>query len=220
MTTGKTTALTVNPTACGVKTNVTVSLVADSDYGVTGLKVIGTGNKIWFTQSFSGTATGSYTFEMPADNVTIEPTFEKVTHTITSNVTNPDYGSIKVEPASAVTGTTVTVTATPANFHKLSTLTVTAGGTAVTVSGTGNTRTFTMPAADVTISATFGLIGEYKTVVKAKMRESASTDAKELMSFTTEETIFALEGSTDEWIKTTFGGKTGYIHKTGVTKVG
>ena len=211
---------TVNPTACGVKTNVTVSLVADSDYGVTGLKVIGTGNKIWFTQSFSGTATGSYTFEMPADNVTIEPTFEKVTHTITSNVTNPDYGSIKVEPASAVTGTTVTVTATPANFHKLSTLTVTAGGTAVTVSGTGNTRTFTMPAADVTISATFGLIGEYKTVVKAKMRESASTDAKELMSFTTEETIFALEGSTDEWIKTTFGGKTGYIHKTGVTKVG
>ena len=48
------------------------------------------------------------------------------------------------------------MTATPDNGYRLATLTVTdEDNNDVTVSGTGNTRTFTMPASNVTVDATF-----------------------------------------------------------------
>ena len=51
---------------------------------------------------------------------------------------------------------TVTLTITPDASFELSTLTVTkASGGEVTLNGTGNTRTFTMPDENVTVSATF-----------------------------------------------------------------
>lgn len=70
------------------------------------------------------------------------------------NISSMTHGSVTTSPATqAAEGETVTVTATPDEWWNLSTLTVNSGS--VAVSGTGNTRTFTMPAADVTIAATF-----------------------------------------------------------------
>ena len=74
-------------------------------------------------------------------------------------------GSVAASPATAAEGTEITLTASPATGYELATLTVTAAdSTAVATSGSGNTRTFTMPAKDVTVTAAFSVIGEYKKV--------------------------------------------------------
>ena len=52
----------------------------------------------------------------------------------------------------AAEGDEVTVTISPATNYELETISATAG---VTLSGTGDTRTFTMPASDVTVNAKF-----------------------------------------------------------------
>ncbi len=59
-------------------------------------------------------------------------------------------------------GASVTVTATPNTGYELSTMTAYktgASGTAVELNGSGNTRTFTMPAYAVTVAATFAQSG-------------------------------------------------------------
>ena len=65
-------------------------------------------------------------------------------------------GSIAASPASAVEGTTITITATTENGYFLATLTATDGNnTDVPVTIDGNSGTFTMPASNVTVTATF-----------------------------------------------------------------
>lgn len=97
------------------------------------------------------------TFHMPADNVTVTAYFKSVAlHKIT--VLNTDeHGAVYANPNSDVSeGTTVTVTAWPKDGYVLDTLTVKdASNNNVSVSGTGNTRTFRMPDSDVTVSGTF-----------------------------------------------------------------
>ena len=72
------------------------------------------------------------------------------------NQANTTNGSFTVSPSTANAGDTIAITATPANGFVVDTVTYTksSGGT-VNVSGTGNTRTFTMPAENVTVSVTF-----------------------------------------------------------------
>ncbi len=72
-------------------------------------------------------------------------------------VNDTEHGSITTSPnATAASGSTVTVTITPDEWYDLATLTVVdANGSPITVNGDGNTRTFTMPESNVTISATF-----------------------------------------------------------------
>ena len=71
-----------------------------------------------------------------------------------ATVTN---GTVYVSPAHTEAGTQVTITATPKSGYKLSTLTVKdAAGNSYTVSTDNNDKYyFTMPAADVTVTATF-----------------------------------------------------------------
>ena len=82
-------------------------------------------------------------------------TITEATYSVTIGETT--NGQISTSPTTDVTaGTTVTITATPSEGYKLSTITVTgADETNVELSGTGNTRTFTMPSQNVTVSATF-----------------------------------------------------------------
>lgn len=78
-----------------------------------------------------------------------------VLYAITVNDT--EHGSITTSPSgTAASGSTVTVTITPNEWYNLASLTVEdANGSPITVNGDGNTRTFTMPESNVTISATF-----------------------------------------------------------------
>ncbi|MDR3285047.1 MAG: hypothetical protein LBS97_07715 [Treponema sp.] len=116
------------------------------------------------------------TFTMPAGNVTVDATFTQnappppVSYTITNNAaqasqsTNHGYVSVQVGSASAQTGAsvtayagdTITLAISPTANYSLGSLTITAAsGSNPPVSGSGNTRTFTMPAGNVTVDATF-----------------------------------------------------------------
>ena len=93
-------------------------------------------------------------FTMPASAVKVTATFKLSTLKLTVGETTK--GKVTGAPTTAKMGDTITLTITPDTGYELHTLTVKdAKGTAVTVSGTGETRTFTMPATDVTIAATF-----------------------------------------------------------------
>ncbi|MBO4870588.1 MAG: leucine-rich repeat protein [Muribaculaceae bacterium] len=75
--------------------------------------------------------------------------------TIAEGITN---GTVTADKETAIEGTTVTLTATPDEGYQLETLTVMNGETAVETTATETGATFLMPAADVTVSATFSLI--------------------------------------------------------------
>lgn len=86
-------------------------------------------------------------------NVTV-PVKEKFDITI-GTVAATD-GTVTADVTEAAEGDTVTLTITPATGKAINTVTITkAGGGTVTVSGSGNNRTFVMPADDVTVTVTF-----------------------------------------------------------------
>lgn len=104
------------------------------------------------------TGNDSYTFEMPAYNVTIEATFTKKPYNITV-ADGIEHGSVTA-PATACMGDQVTLTVTPDPGYVVATLQATSlmGGTITAIDPTpqGNgIYTFEMPARDVTIEATF-----------------------------------------------------------------
>ena len=103
-------------------------------------------------------------FTMPDKNVTVSATFKQSTYTIT--VTEPTNGTVTVtdEKTEAHYQDSISLTVTPDNEYEISAVTMTpAGGSATTLTATGGpdaetgatTYSFTMPAADVTITATF-----------------------------------------------------------------
>lgn len=106
-------------------------------------------------------AGGDYTFTMPNCNVTVAVVFEKNDYTITT-VSNPVQGTVTTTPAqSANVGDVVKVKVAPEQGYVLEDLTVTYANGEKSVALTKiseNNFTFTMPAADVTVTAT------YKTV--------------------------------------------------------
>lgn len=77
-----------------------------------------------------------------------------ITYTITiaNEITN---GTVTANPASAIAGSTVTLSIISESGYKLNSISATTGETTVTLSGTGNTRTFTMPAGNVSVNAGF-----------------------------------------------------------------
>ncbi|WP_294684243.1 SpaA isopeptide-forming pilin-related protein [uncultured Finegoldia sp.] len=105
------------------------------------------------------TVTGN-SFTMPASTVTVSATFEK------KEDSNPDYsvkvnpaenGQVIVNPTSAKAGETVTITTEAKERFVLNTLTVTdEAGNPVQLTN----NSFTMPAGDVTVSATFKKIDD------------------------------------------------------------
>ena len=76
-----------------------------------------------------------------------------VTYTVT--VADCANGSVTASPTSAAQGATVTLSISPASGYELDTISAAAGSNSVDLSGTGNTRTFTMPAANVTVTTAF-----------------------------------------------------------------
>ena len=204
----------VDTTSCGIGTPVTVIATPATDYSLSAIKIYGPNNELVDTLTVSGLS-----FSMPAYDVTVVPVFEQNAHSIAAPTVNAG-GTATVSPASAKAGETVTLTLANADDRfKVESVTVKAGSTVITVNGTGNTRTFTMPAADVTeITVKYVAIGVYKAVSGAKLRATASADGELLADVAAGTDVYAREGSTADWIKTNVGGKVGYIHITGLTK--
>lgn len=96
------------------------------------------------------TNTGNSQTETPGNNQPENQTPAQYKVNISTSIAN---GSVTASAASAAAGTEITLTATPASGYVWSSYIVTgAGGAAVSVSAQGK---FTMPASDVTVSATF-----------------------------------------------------------------
>ena len=97
-------------------------------------------------------------FQMPAANVTINATFKAIDYTIT--VAEMQNGTVEA-PATAHFGDNVSLTVTPAEGYELQSLTYTVeGADPVTIEN----NAFSMPAANVTINATFTAIDYTITV--------------------------------------------------------
>lgn len=102
----------------------------------------------------SGTG-NTRTFTMPDADVRLHATFVPATaHKITA--AKPDGGTVTLSRESALAGDEVTVTLAPSEGYELTSVSATdATGKAVALSGTGSTRTFVMPDADVTLTVVF-----------------------------------------------------------------
>ena len=115
-------------------------------------------------------------------------------------------GSVSANMSSAASGTTVTLTLTPATNYELDELTVTNVSTseAIETSGSDNSYTFTMPASNVSVSATF----------KAKVAHSitfanggaTAGSAPETMEDQYSETVITLPANTYVWPEHRFTG--------------
>ncbi len=138
---------------------VTFSVQVNSGYSLSSLTVSQDSNAqpIDYTDNGDGT----YTFTMPADDVIIMANFSTQQYNIITQCTPPEGGSIDNVVSSAAAGETVTFTVTPNIGWTLTGLTVTGdSGGDVTVTDNGDgTYSFTMPEANVTVTANYGLTG-------------------------------------------------------------
>jgi hypothetical protein len=98
----------------------------------------------------------TYTFTMPAGNVTVSAVFEAIMYSV--SITQPGNGSISASPIQASEGSTVTLTVSPDAHYQLQAGSLKVNDGTVPLSGSGSTYTFTMPAADSTVSAVFEAI--------------------------------------------------------------
>ena len=97
-----------------------------------------------------------YKFNAPAYNVTVNVEFEAISYTITDETVEENGNSVTIkvdgsEAATATVGQTVTIEPTVAQGYKVDTVIVMNGEQPVEVSN----NTFTMPAANVTVTVTF-----------------------------------------------------------------
>lgn len=139
-------SVTANAASAKEGTKVGLIVNADPDYQLDQLTVTdGAGNPVDVDRT-------NMTFTMPASNVTVRATFKPNPPTkYTIGIEPMENGAVSANPNSAAEGETVNLTITPREGYELDTLSVTAGGQAIDV----NNNSFTMPAANVSISATF-----------------------------------------------------------------
>ena len=146
---------------------VTLSISPDVDYLFKSLEVKDAAeNAVAVTLSEDNS---SATFSMPASGVTVMPSFAKVVHSVT--VTKVTGGTIETDKTTATQGMTVTLTIKPdvANDYVFKSLEVedAAGNTVNVATVNSTTKTFTMPASDVTVTSTWAKVERSVTIVNA-----------------------------------------------------
>ena len=135
-----------NPTSGNMGDEITLTITPAEGYELESVTVTGVNTNVAVTVT-----DGKFT--MPADDVVVVATFREIpvtTYTITVNPS--DNGTVTPSKTEAAEGDVITLTVTPAEGYELETLTVMMGETPVTVTAD---NTFTMPAGNVVVSATF-----------------------------------------------------------------
>ena len=134
---------------------VTITATPDSGYELGCISVKdASGNAV----ALSGSG-NTRTFTMPASNVTVTASFALIKHDITISPSANGTVTVKDNLEKAARGTEITITATPDSGYELGSISVKdASGSAVALTGSGNIRTFTMPASNVTVTASFSFI--------------------------------------------------------------
>ena len=93
----------------------------------------------------------TYEFEVTSKGRLVQSSEPKSVKFYSITIQDSENGSVSATPVQAAEGSTVTLTARADDGYRLGTYTVTSGGQAVAVSD----NTFTMPAGNVTVTATF-----------------------------------------------------------------
>lgn len=140
---------------------ITITLTPNTHYKFSSVSVTkASGGTVNLTTVTSGS---KYTFKMPAANVTINASFSALpTYSVSINASG---GSVRASKTSGIyAGEKITLTCTPNNYYVLSSI----SSPQVSLSGSGNTRTFTMPSKNVTINATF--IAKYTHILGVGFR--------------------------------------------------
>ncbi len=115
----------------------------------------------------SGGANSNLKFSSTSSDSPVTIYYDTNTHKIWYTI--PDFydvtvntatgGTVTASPTRAESGTTVTLTIAPSTGYQLSSITAKdASNATVTLSGSGNSRTFTMPAKNVTVTPAFSKI--------------------------------------------------------------
>jgi hypothetical protein len=220
-------AVTIDPTSAAEGTTVTITVAPDPGYKLKAgsLKINDSAEGI-----SPGQATDTWAFVMPASDVMVTAEFEELpdgSYSITIDSGNIANGSITAsiggtETRTATDGATVTLTIHPDTNYRLAetnglTVTHTEGGVPVSVNGTGNTRTFTMPAAHVTVRAVFEELppGQHSVSVPAGIttdKLSAAADETVTLTITP---VSGYQYTVDSLTVTKSGGDTVEVASTG-----
>ena len=137
------------PYSAAEGTTVAITATPNAGYKVTGYSAWKTGDT-----STTVTVSSNGTFTMPGYPVTVSATFERDNTQYTIALANTANGTVSASATSALSGTTITLTPTPAEGYVLYALHVYKTSdinTVVTVTD----NTFVMPSYNVTVSATF-----------------------------------------------------------------
>ena len=109
-------------------------------------------------------------------------------------------GTVAVDFETSVAGESITVTATPDSGYEVDAVTVTdADSGNVAVSGTGNVRTFTMPAKNVTVAVTFAEIGAAPTPGPVTLLNNGYPYGKDMSSGSVTLVMDAENATTYQW---------------------
>lgn len=186
------TSLDFGNVASGTYKEMTFSLTGSYLTANASIDVSGT-NSSYFTVSPSSVNKGSGTISATDITVRYTPGAVGDGHTATVTVTSGEAepktvtltgngkasytvtcspasnGSVLADKTSNVmAGETVTLTITPSSGYQLSSISAVDGSSnPVSLTGTGNSRTFTMPASNVTVTATFVIRTDYVLVESA-----------------------------------------------------
>ena len=153
------------PSSAVEGTMVTLTATPTTGYMLDSWSVYKTGDA-----STTVSVSSNGTFTMPSYNVTVSATFVvNNTYYDISCANNLQHGSISTSPTSAKSGTTITLGNTPASGYSLYSYYVYKTDDINTIVYSGSGNTFTMPAYDVTVSASFaqGSGGDYEKVTSA-----------------------------------------------------
>ena len=129
---------------------VTLMITPADGYVYGSLEVVDASNNAVAVEVTGNTAT----FTMPTSNVYVYPTWNKLYNVTVANVTG---GEVKADVATAVEGTSVTLTVSPAKDYMLANLEIkdenqNVVNTSITASSFSNTASFVMPSANVTVT--------------------------------------------------------------------
>ncbi len=127
--------------------------------------------------------------------VTAIPTYDVTISAMTN-------GSVSADPTTAKAGETITLTITPDTGYELESISAyktDSPSTAVTLSGSGGRRTFTMPAYGVTVEATFT---KGQAMLDSEAVASAKTDVEE-STFAVEQADVNSEEALEAWLAET-----------------
>ncbi len=181
-------SITVNPsengsivpdkTPANVGETIRLSVSPSEGYNIANLEIKSDGKDV--ARVING---NTVTFTMPAGNVTISATFAQNVNEVKINPT--ENGNVFATPVNALEGAEVVLTVSPATGYKLKSLKVMFGETEISVVD----NKFTMPAGEVTISATFEKINY--TITREGTTNGSFTVSKITANYNDEITITA-----------------------------